>query len=117
RPGSRRCRPIARGFIVKLAWAFFYRDALVALSYKASFASQLVGNFVILGVFFFIGRTMGGATSQALAPYGGSFFAFLLVGLSLGDCVGVSLTSFANQVRESQVTGTLEATLMSPIRL
>ena len=102
---------------MRLAWAFFVRDAVIALSYRASFLSQLIGNFVILGVFFFIGRTMGAAPSAALAPYGGSFFAFLLIGLSLGDCVGVSLTSFANQIRESQVTGTLEATLMSPVRL
>jgi ABC-2 type transport system permease protein len=98
-------------------WAFFVRDALIAFSYRASFFAQLAGNLLILGVFFFIGRTVGAETSAALAPYGGNFFAFLLVGLSLGDCVGVSLTTFASQIREGQVTGTLEVTLMSSLRL
>ena len=98
-------------------WAFFVRDALIAISYRAAFFAQLAGNFLILGVFFFIGRTVGAANSAALAPYGGNFFAFLLIGLSLGDCVGVSLTTFASQIREGQVTGTLEVTLMSSLRL
>jgi len=98
-------------------WAFFVRDATIAMSYRASFVAQLLGNLLILGVFFFIGRTVSSETSAALAPYGGNFFAFLLVGLSLGDCVGVSLTTFGQQIREGQVTGTLEVTLMSSMRL
>jgi ABC-2 type transport system permease protein len=102
---------------MRLMWAFFVRDALIALSYRASFIAQLAGNLLILGVFFFIGRTVGSETSAALAPYGGNYFAFLLVGLSLGDCIGVSLTTFASQIREGQLTGTLEVTLMSSLRL
>jgi len=37
--------------------------------------------------------------------------------VALTDCVGVSLTTFATQIRESQMSGALEATLMSAVGL
>jgi ABC-2 type transport system permease protein len=43
--------------------------------------------------------------------------AFVLIGIALTDCVVVSLISFGHQIREAQTTGTLEATLMSPVNL
>lgn len=102
---------------MSLAWAFFKRDALIALSYRATLVAGLVGNLFLLGVFYFIGKLIDGSASPALAPYGGSYLAFMLIGLALTDCVGVSLTTFAGQIREGQLTGTLEATLMSPAPL
>jgi len=102
---------------MRLAWAFFKRDALTALSYRISFAVQILGNFLILGLIYFIGKTVGAQPIAALEPYGGSFLAFLLIGIALTDCAGVSLTTFAREIREGQLTGTLEATLMSPVRL
>jgi ABC-2 type transport system permease protein len=100
-----------------LAWAFFRRDAIVAYSYRASFVAQLAGNLLVLGLFYYVGRAIGDRPLPAFAPYGGSFVAFLLIGIALTDCVGVSLVSFASQIREAQTTGTLEATVMSPVRL
>jgi len=100
-----------------LAWAFFRRDAIVAYSYRISFIAQLAGNVLVLGLFYFVGRTIGDRPLPALAPYGGNFMAFLLIGIALTDCVGVSLMSFAAQIREAQTTGTLEAIVMSPVRL
>jgi ABC-2 type transport system permease protein len=100
-----------------LAWAFFKRDASIAFSYRVAFSVQLFGNILLLAVFFFIGKTIGEQDIPALEPYGGNFLAFMLIGIALTDCVGVSLTTFANQIREGQLTGTLEATLMSPVSL
>jgi ABC-2 type transport system permease protein len=100
-----------------LAWAFFKRDAIVALSYRTAFVAQLLGNVLLLVIFYFIGGLISAGDSPALAPYGGSYLAFLLIGLALADCVGVSLTTFAAQIREGQLTGTLEATLMSRVPL
>jgi ABC-2 type transport system permease protein len=102
---------------MRLAWAFFIRDATIALSYRVSFAAQLLGNLLILGVAYFVGKTLDSGGSAALAPYGGNFLAFLLIGIALADCAGVSLTTFAHELREGQLTGTLEATLMSSVRL
>ncbi|MGD2108233.1 MAG: ABC transporter permease [Phycisphaerae bacterium] len=102
---------------MRTAWAFFKRDAIIAMSYRTSFAVQLLGNFLLLGVFYYVGRTIGDAKLPALEPYGGNYLAFLLIGIALTDCVGISLTMFARQIREGQLTGVLEATLMTPVRL
>lgn len=102
---------------MRLAWAFFSRDALIALSYRTTFIAELMGNVLILCVFYFIGKTVGVEEIPALEKYGGNFLAFLLIGIALTDCVGVSLTTFARQIREGQMTGTLEITLMSPVSL
>jgi ABC-2 type transport system permease protein len=102
---------------VTLAWAFFKRDALIAYSYRVSFVAQLLGNLLVLGLFYYVGRAVGDRPLPAFDAYGGHFVAFLLIGVALTDCVGVSLMSFAAQVREAQTTGTLEATVMAPVRL
>ncbi|HEY3442730.1 MAG TPA: ABC transporter permease [Paludibaculum sp.] len=102
---------------MRLAWAFFSRDAAIALSYRFSFAAQLFGNFLLVGLLYFVSKTAGLDHVPALKAYGGSFMAFVLIGVALTDCVLVSLVSFAQQVRESQTTGTLEATLISPVPL
>lgn len=102
---------------MKLAWAFFRRDAQIAWSYRLAFFAQFLGNVMLLAVVYFVGKTIGSQSLPALAKYGGSFLAFWLIGIALTDCVSVSLASFAAQVREAQTTGTLEVTLMSPVRL
>lgn len=103
--------------MMRLAWAFFHRDATIALSYRSSFIASLVGNVLLLGIFYYIGQLVSPGANPALKPYGGSYLAFMLVGLALTDCVGVSLTTFGSQIREGQLTGTLEATLLSPVPL
>jgi ABC-2 type transport system permease protein len=102
---------------MRLAWAFFLRDAKIAMSYRVSFLVSLLGNLLVLAVFYFVGKTVGVDKIPALEAYGGNFFAFLLIGVALTDCVGVSLTAFATQIREGQMTGTLEITLLSPVSL
>lgn len=102
---------------MRLAWEFFRRDAAIALSYRVSFAAQLLGNLLLVGILYFASRTVGLSRLPALERYGGNFMAFLLIGVALTDCVLVSIFGFAQQVRESQTTGTLEATLISPVHL
>ncbi len=102
---------------MRLAWAFLKRDAITAVSYRISFAVQLLGNILILGLIYFIGKSLGPTPMPAFQQYGGSFLGFLLIGVALTDCAGVSLTTFAREIREGQLSGTLEATLMSPVRL
>ena len=102
---------------MRLAWAFFKRDAMIALSYRVAFVVQFLGKLALLGVFYFLARTVGNRPLPVLQRYGGDFLSFLLIGIALSDCVLVSLMSFATQIREAQTTGTLEATLMSPVRL
>jgi len=102
---------------MRLAWAFFCRDATIALSYRAAFFMQFLGNVVLLGLLYYMGKAVGPQSLPALERYGGNFLAFVLIGIALTDCVLVSLMSFATQVREAQTTGTLEATLLAPVSL
>jgi ABC-2 type transport system permease protein len=102
---------------MRLAWAFFCRDARIALSYRISFAVQMINNLLIIGLFYFIGKVIGPAPLPTLKEYGGNFLAYLMIGIALTDCVGISLFSFATQIREAQMSGTFEATLLSPVRL
>jgi len=102
---------------VSLAWAFFKRDVTIAFSYRTSMVAQLGGNLLVLSIFYFIGKLIDASDNPALQPYQGGYLAFLLIGIALADCVGVALTTFATQIREGQLTGTLEATLMSPVKL
>ncbi|MEJ2682296.1 MAG: ABC transporter permease [Gammaproteobacteria bacterium] len=100
-----------------LAYAYFKRDGIIELSYKFSFFVQMLGNVVLLVIFYYIGQMTLGKEIPALTRYGGSYLAFLLIGLALTECVSVSLTTFAKQIREGQLTGALEITLLSPVSL
>lgn len=102
---------------MRLAWEFFKRDALIALSYRVSFGLEVLQALALLIFCLFLGRWVGAGDLPALEQYGGSYLAFLLIGIALTDCTGVSLVAFARQIREGQLTGVLEAILMSPVRL
>jgi len=100
-----------------IAWAFLRRDFKIATSYKASFIMQVASIFVAVPLFYFMGGLVDGANLKALEAYGGSYFGFLLIGVALLDFLAVSLKSFGNSLRESQLTGTLEIVLLSPTSL
>lgn len=99
------------------AAAFLKRDFLVAISYKSAFIADVVGILFKVITFFYIGEVFGGAVSPSLESFGGNYFAFLIIGIALTDFVHTSLENFATSIRDSQMTGTLEIVLLSPIRL
>lgn len=102
---------------LKVAWSFLRRDLKIAASYRAAFAMQIVSIFLVVPLFYFLGGFIDGQNIEALKPYGGSYFGFLLIGVALLDYLTVSLSSFSQSLRESQLTGTLEVILMSPTSL
>jgi ABC-2 type transport system permease protein len=101
----------------RVAQAFLWRDFKIATSYRAAFVIQIASIFVAVPLFFFMGRMVEGANLKALERYGGSYFGFLLIGVALLDYLAVSLQSFGNSLRESQLTGTLEIVLLSKTSL
>lgn len=98
-------------------WGFLRRDFSNEISYKLSFALQVLSLFPVMLMFFFLSRLMGDAVAGALRPYGGGYFPFVLVGIVLDRYQVQSLGSFASSLRESQLTGTLEAVLVAPLPL
>jgi ABC-2 type transport system permease protein len=96
------------------AYAFFKRDFLMAASYRLSFVLQLASIFISTVTYFFLSRLIGPGISNQLAPYGGDYFPFVLIGIAFTDYLAVSLNTFSNQIRTAQMQGTLEALLVTP---
>jgi ABC-2 type transport system permease protein len=102
------------GLTLPIAAAFIKRDLLTELSYPISFLLQFVTVLFSTGVFYFISRLLGNSIVPSLSAYGGDYFSFVLIGIAFGNYFGVGLSSFANNLRQAQTTGTLEAMLSTP---
>jgi ABC-2 type transport system permease protein len=99
---------------MRVIWAFIKKDFLIQISYKAAFFFQLLGIFLGVPIFYFISQIVTGSESKFLARYGGNYFAFLLLGIAFVDYLGLSLRTFNQSIRDSQLMGTLEIVLLSP---
>ncbi len=97
--------------------AFLKRDLIQEASYRFSFILQFAGIFFSVLIFYFISNLLGEAAAPYLADYGGDYFAFVLIGIAFLGYFSTGLSSFANNLRHSQTTGTLEAMLTTPTRL
>jgi ABC-2 type transport system permease protein len=64
-------------------------------------------------MYFYFSRMVSGSPSAEIEQYGGSYFAFLLTGMAFLDYLGVSLQTFNQSLRDSQLMGTLEIMLLS----
>lgn len=105
---------IDRGIqLIKKVWAFVKRDFQNEISYKFSFLLQLFGIFINVSVFFFLSKLFGTSQIPQLAQYGGNYFAFVLIGIAFNYYLSVSLYSISHSIREGQMTGTLEALLVT----
>jgi ABC-type multidrug transport system ATPase subunit/ABC-type polysaccharide/polyol phosphate export permease len=97
--------------------AFIKRDFQNEFSYRFAFFFQFVNIFFMVGVFYFISNLLGPAASPYLASYNGDYFSFVLIGIAFAGYFGVGLSSFSNNIRQAQTTGTLEAMLSTPTSL
>jgi ABC-2 type transport system permease protein len=99
------------------ALAFLRRDFLIAASYKTAFAADALGIVFKVITFYYIGAVFGDGVAPSLKAYGHDYFAFLIIGIALLDFVHTSLDTFSVSIRDSQMTGTMEVVLLSPIQL
>jgi ABC-type multidrug transport system ATPase subunit/ABC-type multidrug transport system permease subunit len=114
-PGTPILSKLADQF--RIAWAFLKRDVLEEASYRLSFLLQFLNIFFSVGLFYFIAQLLGEAAIPHLQPYGGDYFAFVLIGIAFAGYFGVGLSSFSSSLRQAQTTGTLEAMLTTPTSL
>jgi ABC-2 type transport system permease protein len=99
---------------MKLLRAFLIRDFYTETSYRVAFLVGLVGTLFRLFIFYFLSRLVGDGATAVLQEYEGDYFSFVIIGIAFGGYFGVGLTSFAQALRQSQTTGTLEAMLVTP---
>ena len=110
-PGGRR-RASVRGVFP----AFLRRDLREALTYKFSFVSSVLGILLSSATFYFVAQLVPrGAPS--LGPFGGDYFAFAVVGVAFAGLLGMFQEGLSAVVRGAQVSGTLEALLVTPVPL
>jgi ABC-2 type transport system permease protein len=96
--------------------AFVARDRRIEMSYRTGLVLRLGSAAVTVGIFFFLSRSFD-AAAPSLAAVGGSYFAFVLIGIVAMEFLSQSVGAFGGSIRESQTTGTLEFMLLGPSRL
>jgi ABC-2 type transport system permease protein len=100
--------------MLRKVWAFFVRDFLEELSYPLSIFWRGGSILFHLVTFYYLGRLVAPAASPVLAPYGGNYFPFVMVGLALASFQGVALSAIARNISYGMYSGTLEAMLVTP---
>ena len=96
--------------------AFFERDRRIEASYRAGLLLRVASAVVTIAMFFFLGRVFD-AAAPGLTDVGGSYFAFVLIGIVAQEFLSQSIGQFGASLRESQTTGTLELMLLGRSRL
>lgn len=99
-----------------IARAFVTRDRRIETSYRAGLILRIAAAVVTITMFFFLSRVFD-AAAPGLTAVGGSYFAFVLIGIVAQEFLGQAIGTFGGQLRESQTTGTLEFMLLGPSRL
>ena len=108
---------LRKPFFFLKPYAFMKKDFLEDVSYRFAFLFKMASIFFRVMIFYFIARLFGGAIASYLEPYGGDYFAFVIIGIAFSDYLQVSLTGFSMNIRNQQLMGTLEAVLVTPTRI
>jgi ABC-type multidrug transport system permease subunit len=91
------------------------RDYSIRASYRFAIGFDLFYGLIDLLVYFFISRTFKGASAADLggAP---TYFAFVTVGIVITLVISAASAQVGWQLREEQLTGTLETLAAQPVR-
>jgi ABC-2 type transport system permease protein len=101
RPGSR-----LRGFLV--------RDFQQEFSYRTNLLLQVGGVLFSLTIWHFVGRVFADSPRLADRLGGMDYFSYSVVGIAFWHYLSTLLSTFSRKVRQEQLTGTLEAMLVTP---
>lgn len=103
----------ARPGLAVLLVAFLRRDLREALTYKLSFVSSAAAMLLSSATFYFVAKLVP-AGAPGLGPFGGDYFGFAVVGVAFSSLLGVFQEGLPAVLRGAQVSGTLEALLVTP---
>jgi ABC-type multidrug transport system permease subunit len=98
--------------------AIFRRDVIVALSYPGNFALSWLGIVIEVVVAWYISRLV--PANRNFSPTPGvvvGYFQYLAVNAAFVRFQTAALNSFAESIRDAQLTGTLEMVLATPTQL
>lgn len=96
-------------------WAFLKRDYVLASASPLAYAWQVAGIVLVAPLLHYVGRLV--PSSSHLEPFGGNYFAFVVLGLAVFGFLSAATTSVGTAVRQEQTIGTLEAIMAAPLSL
>lgn len=103
-------------FIRKLK-AFLKKDFLIFKSYKLLFLLNWGGIISTTVTFYFVSKLFGENMNPYISKYGTGYFPFVIVGIAFSSYLYSSISSFSDNIRTEQLTGTLEMLLLTPTRI
>lgn len=103
--------------IANQLWAFVRRDYRLASASRLTFAWQLATVLFAAPTMYYLGRLVQPVSSPDLQPYGGDYFAFVIVGIAFSGFFSAMMSAWATGMRNEYVGGTLDAVLVSPVSL
>jgi len=97
--------------------AFLKKELLIESSYKLAFIFNIFSVLTSVLVYFFIDKLFGQRISGHLEEFGTNYFSYVLLGMAFFSYIGSGLGSFSGRIQSEQIHGTLEAVLVTPIKI
>jgi ABC-type multidrug transport system permease subunit len=102
--------------LAKIA-AIFRRDARVALSYPGNFALSWLSIGIEVVIAWYISQLIAPSTKFGSGGHVATYFQYLAINSAFLRFQTAALNSFAEAIRDGQLTGTLEVVLATPTTL
>ncbi len=102
--------------LAKIA-AIFRRDARVALSYPGNFAISWLSIGIEVVIAWYISQLIAPSTKFGSGGHVATYFQYLAINSAFLRFQTAALNSFAEAIRDGQLTGTLEVVLATPTTL
>jgi ABC-2 type transport system permease protein len=94
--------------------AFITRDFRIEKHYKMGFIISIIGAFLPVFSYFFIGKLINsGNNLNTTELYKSDYFSFVLIGVAFSGYFMMAIRIFSGQIRRTQMAGCLEAILSS----
>ena len=110
---DRAVRPSLAWF-VRVLFAFARRETRTLAGYRVAFLVRGMAFGLSVLALAFMARLIGASSNTHLAPYGGDYLAFAVVGFVVMDFQQVGVSNLSLRVRAAQVQGFLEAEMATP---
>lgn len=103
--------------VLREIWLFFWRDLLIARTYRTPFLLEAFEALFGTAMFFFTSKFVDSPELRSTLPQAGSYFAFALVGFVFFDYLSAALDAFDRSLEEARDSGTLEQLLVTQTSL
>lgn len=97
--------------------AFVKKEFLIQSSYWMAFIFSWLGILISAATLYFISKLLNPGNIISVKTYGTGYFPYVLIGIAFSGYFSTAMHTFSGNIRSEQVTGTLEAMLVTPTRL